>query len=160
MSDTESEKKLIAKLRKKATRIMVVDDDMDMASLVRLVAQNEGLFVSIKKGGLSALSFLHDLNYDLDAVIIDLSLPDMDGITLTKQIRQNEELRSKRTPIKMFWFTSWPFEKDDPNDPIMLGAKENGIENVFTKQHDLPAIIREVKATLGSTEGVNEQRPE
>lgn len=127
--------------------IMVVDDDIDTMSLVKFVARSEGLFVSIKKGGLSALSFLHDLNYDLDAIIIDLSMPDMDGIMLTKQIRQNENLRSKQNPMKVYWFTAWPFNRNNPNDPIMVGAEENRVEKIFSKE-DLPSMIHAVKEAL------------
>lgn len=131
------------------SHIMIVDDDADTAELVKFVAKNEGLFSSIKKGGLSALSFLHDLNYDVDAIIIDLSMPDMDGITLTKQIRQNENLRSKHNLSKIFWFTGWKFDENNPNDPIMLAAKETGVENVYSKPANLLEVIREVKETLG-----------
>lgn len=130
-------------------KIMVVDDDMDTAALVKFVAQNQGLFITIQKGGLSALKFLHDMNYDVDAIIIDLSMPDMDGITLTKQIRQNENLRSKHNPSKIFWFTAWPFDENNPNDPIVLGASDSHVEKVYSKPADLLEVVRDVKDTLG-----------
>ena len=131
------------------SHIMIVDDDVDTAELVKFVAKNEGLFSSIKKGGLSALSFLHDMNYDVDAIIIDLSMPDMDGITLTKQIRQNENLRSKHNPAKIFWFTAWPFKVDDPNDPIVLAAQESHVEKVYAKPADIIEVVKDVKDKLG-----------
>jgi CheY-like chemotaxis protein len=132
--------------------LMLVDDDMDLAALMSVVAESQGLFISIKQGGLSALRFLHDLNYDVDAIIIDLSLPDMDGITLTKQIRQNENLRSKHTPMKVFWFTGWPFDPHNPNDPIMLGAQDAGVEHVYPKPFDTKRILEEVKHKVENTE--------
>jgi CheY-like chemotaxis protein len=130
-------------------KIMVVDDDMDTAALVKYVAHHQGLFITIQKGGLSALKFLHEMNYEVDAIIIDLSMPDMDGITLTKQIRQNENLRSKTNPSKIFWFTAWPFDENNPYDPIVLGASDAHVEKIYSKPADLLEVMRDVKHTLG-----------
>jgi CheY-like chemotaxis protein len=138
--------------------IMLVDDDINTRELMSIVAESQGLFISIKEGALSALGFLHELNYDVDAVIIDLSLPDMDGITLTKQIRQNENLRSKQHPMKVFWFTGWPFDRKNPNDPIMLGAKDTHVEHVYAKPYDSTTILREVKETIEASEGSGEYK--
>lgn len=124
---------------------MFVDDDLTMLPLYELTGEIEDTLITIRKGGLSALSFLHDLNYEIDAVILDLSMPDMDGITLTRQIRQNENLRSKLNPMKVFWFTGWPFDEDNENDPIILGAKETKVSKIYAKPHDPVRIIHEVK---------------
>lgn len=131
--------------KREQLRIMFVDDDVDILPLYELAGRIEDTVITIRKGGLSALEFLHDLNYEVDAVIIDLSMPDMDGITLTKQIRQNENLRSKRTPIKVWWFTAWPYDETNDEDPIMQGARSTNVEKVFPKPHDPVSMIREVK---------------
>lgn len=125
---------------------MFVDDDLDILPLYELVGEIDDTLITVQKGGLSALSFLHDLNYAVDAVVLDLSMPDMDGITLTRQIRQNENLRSKANPIKVFWFTGWPFDENNVNDPIVVGAEENKVIKVYKKPHDPVNIIHEVKA--------------
>lgn len=133
----------------KLPSIMVVDDDIDTQELARYAAKNVGLYVRIKQGGLSALSFLRDLNYKVDAILIDLSMPDMDGITLTRQIRHNENLRSKQTPMRVYWFTSWPYDPSNCDDPIVLGAKELGVYEVFKKgEVDMMTIVQQVKDDL------------
>lgn len=135
--------------RDKLPSIMVVDDDIDTAELARYAAKNAGLYVRIKKGGLSALSFLNDLNYDVDAILIDLSMPDMDGMTLTRHIRQNELLRSKRNHMRVYWFTAWPYDANNPNDPIVQGAKELGVYAIFKKvECDMMDIVQQVKRDL------------
>lgn len=131
-------------------RIMIVDDDLDMAPLYEYAGNVSDLIFAIKGGGLSALRHLNDINYDVDAVIIDLSMPDMDGLTLTEQIRRNESLRSKAAPIRIFWFTGWPFNPDNPVDPITLAKADCNVERIFTKPATPMEIINEVKQQLNA----------
>lgn len=129
-------------------RIMFVDDDLDSLEMYELAAAVPDTIIAIKRGALSALRFLNELNYDVDAVILDLSMPDMDGLTLTQQIRRNENLRSKQRPIQIYWFTGWPFDENNPDDPITLAKNECKVSRVFTKPHDATEIIYEVKRCL------------
>jgi CheY-like chemotaxis protein len=147
-AESESEEDGRMQGHEKRLRIMFVDDDLEILPLYELAGEIEDTIITIQRGGLSALSFLHDLNYEVDAVILDLSMPDMDGITLTKQIRQNENLRSKASPIKIFWFTGWPFDKRNELDPIMQGAAESQVEKVYAKPLDPVQIIKDVKGRL------------
>lgn len=134
--------------KRRKLKLMFVDDDLDMLPMYELAGEIEDTLITIQKGGLSALRFLHELNYEVDAVILDLSMPDMDGITLTKQIRQNENLRSKIHPMKVFWFTGWPFDEKNEHDPIVIAASETKVSKVFAKPHDAVQIIHEVKEAL------------
>lgn len=135
---------------KRPPRLMFVDDDVDMIPLYEMIGRIDDTLITVRKGGLSALSFLHDLNYEVDAVILDLSMPDMDGITLTEQIRRNESLRGKRTPIAIFWFTGWEYDADNPADPIALAKEENKVEKIFRKPIAATDILHEVKSYLNA----------
>ena len=134
----------------KPLRLMFVDDDADIVPLYEMVGRIDDTLITVRKGGLSALQFLHELNYDVDAVILDLSMPDMDGITLTEQIRRNEGLRSKQTPIRIFWFTGWEFDADNPADTIMLAKQENHVEEIFKKPIPPVDLVTEVKQRLNA----------
>lgn len=62
-------------------RIFVIEDDKTIAELVQVALQHEGHQVHLELGGdLSAL----DDTYDL--VLLDLTLPDIDGLELAKRI--------------------------------------------------------------------------
>lgn len=63
-----------------ARRILVVDDEPDVAELVAEVLENEGHDVEIADGGLAGLAALGKRDYDL--IISDLRMPDLDGRAL------------------------------------------------------------------------------
>jgi CheY-like chemotaxis protein len=134
----------------KKFRIMFVDDDLEMEPLYQYACRVNDLIFAVKGGGLSALRHLNDINYDIDAVILDLSMPDMDGITLTENIRRNESIRSKAVPIRIFWFTGHPFDIDNPVDPITLAMNENQVEEIFTKPLAPVDLVTRVKEHLNA----------
>lgn len=131
---------------KKNIRVVIVDDDMSILPLYEKIGAIADTSVIIRQSGLGALSFLHDINYEVDAVVTDLSMPDMSGISLTKHIRENEDLRSKDPPIKIFWLTGWDYDADDLNDPITASCKEFNVEKIYLKDYDPVAIVLEIKS--------------
>lgn len=134
-------------------RIMVVDDDMDLLPMWELTGVIPDTLITIRQGGISALKFLDHFNYELDAVVMDLSMPDMDGITLTKQIRRNEEIRGIDRPMKIFWYTGFPI-----GDPILTAKKRYRVEEIFVKPAfpvDIVKTVRDILAA-GTKEKTNE----
>lgn len=67
--------------------ILVVDDEQSIADLVELYLQNEGYQIFKFYHGKDALQSLNNNTYDL--AIIDVMMPDLDGFSLLKQIRQD-----------------------------------------------------------------------
>ena len=70
-------------------RILVVDDDADVAELVMLVLQREGLEVEAVHSGREALERLAAQSYDL--IICDLVIPDINGIAVYQALQQRPE---------------------------------------------------------------------
>ncbi len=68
-------------------RIMVVDDDQAMLTLVGLILEQAGFVVQKAKSGLEALELLNSSPPDL--FILDIMMPGMDGIELCQRIRAN-----------------------------------------------------------------------
>lgn len=66
-------------------RIVVVDDDLLSSKIVRIMLQDEGYEVVCVKRGNQA--FAEILGRDTQLVIIDVTLPDIDGFTLLKELR-------------------------------------------------------------------------
>jgi serine/threonine-protein kinase len=83
--------------RKFAARILVVDDDPDFLALVdrSLRASLPGAQVVCVSDGARALEELAQRQFDL--ALLDLNLPDHNGVELTASIRAEE--RTRRTPI-------------------------------------------------------------
>src|SRR5215831_17572916 len=79
-------------------RIALVEDDADIAYTIRLNLRKEKNYqVEHYVSGIAALAALHEKPFDL--VILDLNLPDIDGLALCRELRRADETR--RIPIIM-----------------------------------------------------------
>jgi two-component system, OmpR family, response regulator len=67
-----------------SSRILLIDDDPAICRMIRKMLELEGYEVSVAQNGLDGQAFLAENKYDL--VILDLMLPDVDGLSLGKQI--------------------------------------------------------------------------
>lgn len=69
----------------KKTRILLVDDSVSMREMVGFTLKGAGYAVSQAEDGVEALKFAQGNTVDL--VITDINMPNMDGITLIKELR-------------------------------------------------------------------------
>ena len=68
-------------------RILVVDDEVDLAEAVAIGLRREGYAVDVVNGGVEAIDRLAFQPYDL--LCLDLTMPDMDGLEVCTHIRAN-----------------------------------------------------------------------
>ncbi len=66
-------------------RVLVVDDEAEIAELMRAMLEGAGFEVAIAESGAVALELLDAARFD--AVVSDLRMPDMDGATLWRELR-------------------------------------------------------------------------
>ncbi|MEG0367918.1 MAG: response regulator, partial [Coprobacillus sp.] len=83
-------------------RVMIVDDEQEIADLVELYLKNEGMEVLKFYNGQDALNCIH--SETLDLAILDIMLPDIDGLTICQKIRETYDypiimLTAKETEI-------------------------------------------------------------
>ncbi|MBC7832977.1 MAG: PAS domain S-box protein, partial [Hyphomicrobium sp.] len=75
-------------------RVLVVDDEAEVAGLLRELLESAGYEVSIAESGAVALELLGAARFD--AIVSDLRMPDMDGAMLWRRVcEQHPELRSR-----------------------------------------------------------------
>lgn len=129
-------------------RIMLVDNEISDISAIEYVARSTDTVVTIKKGGLSALKHLSELEYKIDALITDLKMPHMDGINLTSQIRAHEGTMTDHDPIAIFWYTGYSYDPGNEFDPIVRAMKKFNVAKIFPKPSDPIELITEVKKVL------------
>jgi DNA-binding response OmpR family regulator len=67
-------------------RVLLIDDDAKLARLLREYLGNEGFSVAHAGDGLQGLGMLQSGGYD--AVLLDLTLPGMDGLSVCREIRK------------------------------------------------------------------------
>jgi len=69
-------------------RILVVEDEKRIADFLTRGMQGAGYAVDIAPDGTTAIDFIHATDYDL--VILDLMLPDMDGLKVLERVRSRK----------------------------------------------------------------------
>ena len=77
-----------------AERILLVEDDPRLAEMLSEYLGQAGFRISVAPLGTAALKQLAEAEYD--AVVLDLMLPDMDGLDLCRQLRTTSD-----TPVLM-----------------------------------------------------------
>ena len=119
-----------------ATRVqtvLVVEDETSIASFVALYLKNAGYRVQTAGTGQEALDALsHDRP---DLVILDLMLPDIDGIEVCRRIRRGSDL-----PILMLT------ARDEDVDKII--GLEVGADDYLTKPFNPRELVARVKSIL------------
>lgn len=115
-------------------KILIVEDEADIAQLVKFYLEKEGFQTNVAKSGSEALKLLKSERPDL--VILDLMLPEMDGIEVCKKVRSAPD--TALTPIIML--TAKAEESD-----IIVGL-ELGADDYVTKPFSPKALVARVKA--------------
>lgn len=78
-------------------RILMAEDVEVNQFLGRIILESKGWQVDIANNGIEALEFLKQNDYDL--ILMDIQMPEMDGITATKEIRLFPDLKKSTIPI-------------------------------------------------------------
>lgn len=80
---------------KENASILYVEDNFENRILVMRILNAEGYSVTFAENGSEALTAVDEQDFNL--ILMDINLPDIDGYTLTSQIRKNP--RIKNVPI-------------------------------------------------------------
>lgn len=70
------------------SRVLVVEDDVPLAQLLRQQLETKSYAVSVVHDGEAAQKIIQDGKFDL--VILDLNLPKLDGVSLLQQVRPSQ----------------------------------------------------------------------
>jgi len=88
-------------------RILVVEDDSDIADLVKLVLETEAFEVETVLDSQKALEVARELKPD--AILLDLRMPVLDGWQVFKLLRKDKDF--DKTPIAILTAKSEPFDE-------------------------------------------------
>ena len=118
-------------------KVLVVDDEPSIVTLLRFNLEKAGYMVITAEDGKAGLKMAMEENPDL--IVLDLMLPGMDGMDVCKTLRQEKI----KTPILMLTALDDEFDK-------VLGL-ELGADDYLTKPFSPREVIARVKAILRRT---------
>ncbi|MDM5271726.1 response regulator [Sulfurovum sp. zt1-1] len=73
----------------KGARLLLVEDNKINQKIFQSVLQKSGILITIANNGQEALNYLYTPDREFDLVLMDISMPEMDGYTCTEKIRAN-----------------------------------------------------------------------
>ncbi len=125
-------------------KILIVDDDENIAELISLYLIKECFSTEIAHTGRNALSLFKTYNPDL--ILLDIMLPDIDGYEICTEIRKTSQV-----PIIMLSAKGEVFDK-------VLGLKL-GADDYMIKPFDSNELVARVKAVLRRTAIIPQASP-
>ncbi len=121
-------------------RILLVEDEESIRNVVRLNLELEGYEVVSTGNGKKALEYTRSQHFDL--LLLDVMLPDLDGFTITEQVR----LSNAEVPILLLT------AKDMAQDRV-TGLKK-GADDYLTKPFNLEELLLRVSNLLRRSQRV------
>lgn len=128
--------------REVEARLVVVDDEPNIRDLLATSLRFAGFEVYAAEDGASAIELI--TNTEPDLVVMDVMLPDLDGFSVTKRLRE----RGQHVPV--LFLTA----KDDTADKI-TGLTVGG-DDYVTKPFSLEEVVARIRAVLRRTHHVEE----
>ena len=114
-------------------KVLIVEDDKNIADLMRLYLEKESMECQVSNDGLEGLEKFHQFQPDL--VMLDIMLPGMDGWTICRKIRE-----TSKVPIIMLTAKG---ELEDKVNGLELGA-----DDYITKPFEMKEVLARVHAVL------------
>ncbi|MDR1094115.1 MAG: response regulator transcription factor [Clostridiales bacterium] len=114
-------------------KILIVDDDADMANLISLYLKKEGWGGDIAGDGLSAAERVKAGHYDL--ILMDVMMPGLDGFETLRAIRAFSQI-----PVIMLTARGGVMDR--------IGGFRHGADDYITKPFEAEELILRIKALL------------
>ncbi len=123
-------------------KILLVEDEADVASLVKRTLEEENYEVTVSMDGTMAWGYINSFQYDL--FIFDLMLPGINGLELCKRCRQN----GIATPILMLTALG-------TTDNIVMGL-DWGADDYLTKPFKIAELLARIRSLLRRCKSASE----
>jgi two-component system response regulator ResD len=123
-------------------KVLVIEDDINIADLLRLYLEKDGFTVSIAPDGGKGVSEFERFQPDL--VLLDIMLPVMDGWSVCREIRT-----ASRTPIIMLTAKGETFDK--------VTGLEMGADDYIVKPFEVKELLARIHAVLRRYEGAEDK---
>lgn len=139
------------------TSILIVEDNLINQRVLSTQLKKTGCQVSLANDGLEALAFLRTTKFwssnrtgdgdgdggaPLDVVLMDLEMPNMDGLTCVREIRRMEASGEVRGHVPVIAVTA------NVRDQQVATARQSGMDDVLSKPFRIPDLLKKVERLL------------
>jgi two-component system alkaline phosphatase synthesis response regulator PhoP len=124
-------------------RILIVDDEEDILEFLQYNLEKEGFTVDTAQDGKDALKKVSQ--FDPHLIILDIMMPEMDGVEVCEQIRRNEDYNN----------TLIVFLSARGESYTHISALESGGDDFITKPIKPKVLNTRIKALLRRHKGLN-----
>jgi two-component system KDP operon response regulator KdpE len=114
-------------------KILIVDDEPQITRVLRTALSTQGYLLQIAANGVEGMEAVH--NWKPDLVITDVSMPQMNGVELCREIRAISQI-----PIIVLSVRS--------HDPMKIEALDAGADDYVTKPFSIQELQARVRAQL------------
>ena len=115
------------------SKILTVDDEPDIVELIKRYALREGFEVSCAEDGQQAIEIC--MREDFDIIIMDVMMPDTDGFTASRRIREKKDI-----PVLMLSARGSEYDK--------LFGFESGVDDYVTKRFSPKELMARIKVII------------
>lgn len=126
-------------------KVLIVEDETDIAQLIKVYLEKAGFQPSIATTGVEALEQVNSDHPDM--VLLDLMLPEMDGLEVCKRIRN----KPKTALLPIIMLTA----KAEESDTIV--GLELGADDYVTKPFSPKALVARVKGLFRRLERMDDK---
>ncbi|MFW5774516.1 MAG: response regulator [Tangfeifania sp.] len=119
-------------------KILYAEDNPVNQKVTQLLLQKSGIKCDIAANGKKAIEMFRKNNYDL--ILMDMQIPEIDGVESAKQIRKIEENEKVENPVFIVAVTANSFSEDkqkcfdaDMNDFISKPFKQNELKKIIKR---------------------------
>ena len=124
-------------------KVLLIDDEPDILEILSYHLEKEGFLIKTAKNGVEGLEVARGFNPDL--IVVDLMMPEMDGIETCMQVREDENL--KNTLVALLTARS--------EDYSQIAGFESGADDYITKPIKPRVLVSRIKALLRRKEVKN-----
>lgn len=116
------------------THILVIEDETQIARVLKMELEFEGYQVTVEHNGKSGLETA--LNSDVDLILLDVMLPGVSGIEVLRRYRKD----NKKTPVILLTARNTTFDK--------VAGLDHGANDYVTKPYEIEELLARIRACL------------
>ncbi len=114
-------------------KVLIIEDEKNLARFVELELKHEGMDTEVHYDGRSGLEAALDENKEFDLILLDLMLPELNGLDVARRIRQHSNI-----PIIMMT------ARDSTIDQV--SGFDHGADDYITKPFEIEELLARIRA--------------